>query len=65
VQQFLADPRVMLSKSAVVDVGTIRGRGWAILEQNAPWGAGIYGCNPIEVLHAVRHSMLSLSHTEE
>jgi len=55
----------MLAKSAVVDVGTIRGRGWAIIEQNAPWGAGIYGCDPVEVLHAIRHSMLSLSHTEE
>lgn len=60
VERFLADPRVSLPKSAVVDVGVIRGRGWAVLEQNAPWGAGIYGCDPMEVLPVIRHSMLPL-----
>ena len=65
VQLCLADPRVPLSRAAVVDVGMIRGRGWAIIEQNAPWGAGIYGCDPIQVLHAIRHSMLPLEQMQE
>jgi hypothetical protein len=50
VESFLADDRVILTDGAVVDVGVIAGRGWAIVEQNAVWGAGIYGCDPAEVL---------------
>jgi hypothetical protein len=34
----------------VVDIGRISGRGWAVVEANAAWGSGIYGCNPAMVL---------------
>lgn len=50
----LADARVDLLKASVLDVGVIRGRGWAVVEQNAAWGAGLYGCDPEQVLHVIR-----------
>jgi hypothetical protein len=46
----LADSRVVLPAAIVVDVGKIRGRGWAVVETNGAWGAGIYGCDPAGVL---------------
>ena len=56
----LADPRVDLPRSALLDVGIIPGRGWAVVEQNAAWGAGIYGCDPTQVLHVIRHAAVRL-----
>jgi hypothetical protein len=40
-----------------MDVGVIQHRGWAVVELNAAWGAGIYGCDPDEVLEVVRCAM--------
>jgi hypothetical protein len=37
----------------VVDVGLIAGRGWAVIEFNAAWGAGLNGCDPEKVLPAI------------
>ncbi len=59
VAGLLADERIDLPKASVVDVGLISGRGWACVEQNAAWGAGIYGCNPIAVLEVIRHASTS------
>lgn len=56
VQRLLADPRVNLPDAIVVDVGIIDGRGWACVESNAAWGAGIYGCNPLRVLDVLQHA---------
>lgn len=56
VRAVLADPRVDLPRTAVLDVGVIAGRGWAVVEQNSAWGAGIYGCDPAAVLDVLRHS---------
>lgn len=58
VVQVLTDPRVDLPRATVVDVGVIRGRGWAVVEQNAAWASGIYGCDPDEVLQVLRHAAL-------
>jgi hypothetical protein len=52
--QILADPRVYLPRAIVMDVGTIQGRGWAVIELNAAWGSGIYGCDPVSVLEVLR-----------
>jgi len=52
----LGDERVDLPRATVVDVGLIRDRGWGCVEQNAAWGAGIYGCSPEAVLSVVRHA---------
>ncbi len=37
-------------RAFVLDVGIIHGRGWAVVEPNECWGAGIYGCDPAKVL---------------
>ena len=56
VSRVLADERVDLPRTAVLDVGVIADRGWAVVEQNAAWGSGLYGCDPAEVLGVLRHS---------
>ncbi len=55
LSRLLADQRVELPVATVVDVGTIAGD-WACVEQNAAWGAGIYGCDPAKVLEVLAHS---------
>lgn len=35
---------VHVPRSVVVDMGLIPGRGWALVEFNAAWGAGLNGC---------------------
>jgi hypothetical protein len=52
----LADSTVHLPPAVVLDVGMIENRGWAVIEANAPWGSGIYGCDPREVLRVVERS---------
>ncbi|WP_245916074.1 hypothetical protein [Merismopedia glauca] len=45
------------TSATVIDVGTIRGRSWAAIEQNAAWGAGLYGCAPVRVLETIRYAV--------
>ncbi|MEK7466817.1 MAG: hypothetical protein AAB074_05315 [Planctomycetota bacterium] len=54
VSSILADSRVDLPRAVALDVGVIRGRGWAATEVNAAWGSGIYGCDPAQVLEVLR-----------
>lgn len=56
VRHVLADPRIEFPRAVVIDVGVIAGRGWAVVEQNAAWGSGIYGCAPREVLEVLRYA---------
>lgn len=42
-----------LPHTVVVDVGYIADRGWAVIEFNAAWGAGLNGCSATKVLPAV------------
>jgi hypothetical protein len=56
VLEVCADPAVDLPRAAVLDVGVIAGRGWAVVEQNAACGSGIYGCDPAVVLEVLRHA---------
>jgi hypothetical protein len=56
VTQVLRDDRVLLPCATVLDIGVIQGRGWAVVELNAAWGAGIYGCDPGVVLDVVRYA---------
>ena len=62
IKTVLADERVDLPKAAVVDVGVIAGRGWAVVEQNAAWGSGLYGCDPAEVLRVLQQSASRVQH---
>lgn len=50
------DDRVDFPPAIVIDVGYIEGEGWACVELNAAWGAGIYGCDPERVLEVVRRA---------
>jgi hypothetical protein len=49
-QKVLNDPRVSFPRAFVMDVGVIRERGWAVVELNAAWGSGLYGCDEDKVL---------------
>jgi ATP-grasp domain, R2K clade family 2 len=60
VNLLLTDTRIDLPRTAVLDVGVIHDRGWAVVEQNAAWGSGIYGCDPIKVLEVLRYAGVSL-----
>ena len=42
-----------LPRAVVVDVGCVAGRGWAVIEFNATWGAGLNGCDPEKVWSSV------------
>ncbi len=50
----LANTQVELLHACVLDVGVIAGRGWAVVEQNAAWGSGLYGCDPDRVLPVIQ-----------
>ncbi len=60
VEALLADPRVELQRTAVLDVGIITGKGWAVIEQNSAWGSGIYGCDPKAVLGVLRFASVDM-----
>jgi len=51
--QVLQDPRVSFPPAGVLDIGVIRDEGWAVVEANACWGSGIYGCDPHSVLETL------------
>ncbi|HEU4557025.1 MAG TPA: ATP-grasp domain-containing protein [Longimicrobium sp.] len=58
VTRLLEDERVELPRAVVIDAGVIAGRGWACVELNGAWGAGIYGCDPAAALQVIRHATL-------
>jgi len=60
VSRVVGDPRVDLPRATVIDVGTIAGAGWACVEQNAAWGAGIYGCDPRAALEVIRNASIKI-----
>lgn len=60
VKRVLADNRVDFPRAVVLDVGVIAGRGWAVVEQNAAWGSGVYGCDPLKVLAVLRHAAVAV-----
>ncbi len=60
VEAILADARVELPRTAVLDVGVIAGKGWAVVEQNSAWGSGIYGCDPRAVLEVLRFASVDI-----
>ena len=57
-QSVLRLPDQKTPRSIVIDVGRIKGSGWAVVEANAAWGSGIYGCDPDAVLDVVRHATI-------
>jgi hypothetical protein len=61
LNDFLADPEVVLPPSVVVDIGFIVDRGWAVIEANPSWESGIYGCDPYEVLKVISRASIKNS----
>jgi hypothetical protein len=53
-EQLLADPNFDLPPAIVLDIGLIASAGWAVIETNGAWGAGLYGCDPASVLPVLR-----------
>jgi hypothetical protein len=58
IHSILLDDEVLLPPAVVVDVGRITGRGWAIIEANAAWDSGLYGCDPDKVLAVLHRASL-------
>jgi hypothetical protein len=55
-ERVLRDVRITIPRAIVLDVGLIVDRGWAVVEANAAWGSGIYGCDPESVLDVIEHA---------
>ena len=43
----------VLPQTCVLDAGFVPGRGWVPIEANATWGAGLNGCDPVQVLPCI------------
>ncbi|KAF0848929.1 uncharacterized protein DUF4343 [Nocardia caishijiensis] len=56
IEELVAEASV--PPSIVIDVGLIEGRGWAIVEANCAFGAGIYGCDPHSVLDVLERGCI-------
>lgn len=56
INALLTDPNVKLPPAIVIDIGKIRDRGWAVVEANAAWAAGIYSCDPRQVLTVIERA---------
>jgi|ERR1051326_1389964 hypothetical protein len=52
----LADSTVHVPDACVIDVGFVKDKGWAVIENNAAWSSGVYGCDGAEVLPVLRHA---------
>jgi len=48
---------VAVPPAFVLDIGITAERGWAVVEGNPCWGAGLYGCTPREALHTARRAV--------
>ncbi|MCP3098358.1 ATP-grasp domain-containing protein [Myxococcus sp. K15C18031901] len=42
-----------LPRACVLDAAWVEGRGWALLEANAAWGAGLNGCDATEAARCI------------
>ena len=54
----LEHPGVASPPAFVLDVGITSEHGWAVIEGNPCWGAGLYGCDPWEALQTGRRAIL-------
>ena len=55
-ETLLKDSDVFIPEAVVLDVGFIQNRGWAVIESNAAWSSGIYGCDPSAVLRVLQRA---------
>jgi hypothetical protein len=57
----LADPRVRVPPSVVLDVGRLNDGHWVVIELNPSWASGVYGCNPERALEVIRRACVPRS----
>ena len=55
-ERVLASDSIELPAAIVLDVGVIESFGWAVIECNAAFASGIYGCDPVAVLGVLRRA---------
>ena len=65
VSAVLRHPGVETPPAFVLDAGIIEGRGWAVIEGNPCWGAGLYGCPARAALEAGRAALVPKSQMTE
>ncbi|HEY1048810.1 MAG TPA: ATP-grasp domain-containing protein [Prosthecobacter sp.] len=53
-EQVLADQSLDFPPGCTLDVGKTTAGIWAVIEANPSWGAGLYGCDPLAVMQAIR-----------
>lgn len=58
ITTLLNDNKVKIPPACVIDIGNIKGRGWAVVEANPVWASGIYGCNPHAILNVLARSCI-------
>jgi hypothetical protein len=56
---------VELPPACTVYVGLLRDGGWAVIEANPIWGAGLYGGDPEKILSAMVDSVKPRSEAQE
>lgn len=54
----LSDRRIVMPPACTLDVGRLADGSWAVIEANPAWGAGLYGCDPKEVLLSIGHAIM-------
>ncbi len=55
--EVLNHPGVTVPPAFVLDIGITSEHGWAVIEGNPCWGAGLYGCDPLAALETGRHAL--------
>ena len=50
----LQDPQAKIPDAVVIDMGRIKGKGWAVIEANAAYSSGLYGCDPIKAIEVIQ-----------
>jgi hypothetical protein len=53
----LAERNLKHPHAFVLDVGMTSDRGWAVIEANAAFSSGIYGCDHVQALEVIRQSV--------
>ncbi len=60
-QSVLDDNDVPFPPACTLDVGKLTDGKWAIIEANPCWGAGLYGCDPEQVLLSIGSTIIAKS----
>ncbi|MCX7746936.1 MAG: ATP-grasp domain-containing protein [Clostridia bacterium] len=47
LKEFVLENSNRIPSTCVIDIGYIADAGWAVVEANAVWGAGLNGCDPL------------------